>query len=258
MGRGTLRLQRHGDVVEKKLFSPSTLGGAGRVDRACTPSRTGLLPRVSYPIICALEVLAAEESFGQLDGAAIERLREVNREYQAAFEKQDIAAGISRNHRFHDLLSAGSSNQRLRSMLDELRSKVESLEIWAFSHINEWADSIAQHEEILAAIEAGNLGLAMEVLKKNRLATYRDYQENDIPVAKVQVSAAWRCDNSDGVSARANLAQYAETVYLHQTAPRELGEPDIVRPPRPVGVLEEIFGQSATGPLRLRGDDGRK
>lgn len=147
-------------------------------------SVTGLVE--FYPIICALEVLSAEESFGQLDAAAIERLREVNREYKEAFAKQDIGAGISRNHRFHDLLSAGSSNQRLRSMLDELRSKVESLEIWAFSHINEWAESIEEHEALLAAIERGDFELAIEVLKKNRLTTYRDYQENRWPYASLR------------------------------------------------------------------------
>lgn len=142
-----------------------------------------------YPIICALEVLAAEESFDRLDAEAIKELRAVNREYQEAFQSQDIAAGISNNHRFHDLLSAGSSNQRLRTMLEKLRSKVESLEIWAFSHIAEWAESIDQHEEILAAIEAGKFVLAIEVLKKNRLTTYRDYQDNRWPHAVLRPEA---------------------------------------------------------------------
>jgi len=142
-----------------------------------------------YPIICALEVLAAEESFAQLDADTLEQLRKTNREYREAYARQDIAVGISTNHHFHDLLCTGSSNQRLRSMLNELRSKVGSLEIWAFSHINEWAESIEQHEELLAAIESKDFAAAIAVLKKNRLTTYRDYQENRWPNVKLRPDA---------------------------------------------------------------------
>ncbi len=139
-----------------------------------------------YPIMCALEVLAAEESFPRLDADALEELREVNRSYRAAFAEQDIKAGIAVNHEFHHLLSAGSSNDRLLRMLDELRSKVKSLEIWAFSHISEWTESIEQHDQILDAIEAGSIERAIEVLKENRSKTYHDYQTNSWPYARMR------------------------------------------------------------------------
>lgn len=142
-----------------------------------------------YPIICALEALAAEESFAALDAAGIAELRATNSKYREAFEAEDIAAGISLNHRFHHQLSAGSSNRRLRGMLDELRSKVESLEIWAFSHLSEWAESIDEHEELLAAIEKKDFELAIEVLRKNRLTTYRDYHANRWPFASLRPEA---------------------------------------------------------------------
>ncbi|HJO04676.1 MAG TPA: GntR family transcriptional regulator [Acidobacteriota bacterium] len=140
----------------------------------------------SYPIMCALEILAAEESFSRLDAAALEELREVNRSYRDAFDQQAIGAGIAVNHEFHHLLSAGSKNDRLLRMLDELRSKVKSLEVWAFSHINEWTESIDQHEQILDAIEAGRFEHAIEVLKENRSKTYHEYQTNSWPYAKMR------------------------------------------------------------------------
>lgn len=139
-----------------------------------------------YPIICALETLAAAESFESMGASQIAELRATNSEYRAAFEATDIARGISLNHKFHHQLSSGSSNRRLRSMLDELRSKVESLEIWAFSHLNEWAESIDEHEAVLDAIENKDLDLAMEVLRKNRLTTYRECHENRWPLASLR------------------------------------------------------------------------
>jgi sugar phosphate isomerase/epimerase len=43
----------------------------------------------------------------------------------------------------------------------------------------------------------------------------------DIPIAKVHISAALRCDNSDGVTARNRLAPFDEPVYMHQTRVRQ-------------------------------------
>ena len=141
-----------------------------------------------YPIICALEELAARESFPQLDAQALDELRLVNQSYRKAFVNEDISAGIAVNHSFHHLLSAGSRNQRLLTMLDELRSKVKSLEIWAFSHINEWTESIEQHGQILDAIEAGEFDHAVEVLNRNRSTTYHEYQTSSWPYANLSVA----------------------------------------------------------------------
>lgn len=136
-----------------------------------------------YPIICALEELAAQESFPLLDADAINELRELNRSYGEAFAKQDIGAGIAINHQFHHLLSARSTNGRLLRMLDELRAKVKSLEIWAFSHISGWPESIQEHDQILDAIDAKKYDRAIEVLMKNRSTTYQEYQNNSWPYA---------------------------------------------------------------------------
>ena len=128
-----------------------------------------------YPIITALEVLAAREAFKLLDEGAIEELRQVNKGYEKAYEANDVYAGIERNHDFHDLLSKRSGNKRLARMLGELRSKVRSLEIWAFSDIGHWPTSIEEHETILRAIELKDYDEALEILERNRLTTYREF-----------------------------------------------------------------------------------
>jgi len=132
-----------------------------------------------YPIITALEVLATREAFELLDEEALEELRQVNKGYEEAYRTNDVYAGIERNHEFHDLLSRRSGNQRLCRMLGELRSKVRSLEIWAFSDIGHWPTSIEEHETILRAIELGNYDEALEILQRNRLTTYCEFIRKD-------------------------------------------------------------------------------
>jgi DNA-binding GntR family transcriptional regulator len=130
-----------------------------------------------YPILASLEVLAGRHSFPKLDSEEIAELREINAHYEEACQRQDVRAGIELNNRFHHLLSAGSNNQRLCNMLDELRSEVTRLEMWAFFNTPQWDASKSEHDQILDAVERGDWKEALRVLELNRLTTYKDFNE---------------------------------------------------------------------------------
>lgn len=130
-----------------------------------------------YPIIGALELLAARLSFPGIDNDALARIRAVNRDYEAAKREKDIGAGIELNNQFHHLLSEKCGNRRLCELLDELRLEVKRLEVWAFSDMSEWEASIAEHDEILQAIEGKDFERGLAVLEKKRLTTYNDFVE---------------------------------------------------------------------------------
>ena len=86
--------------------------------------------------------------------------------------ERDVASGIELNDNFHHMLSGGSDNRRLCELLDSLRSEVKRLEIWAFSDVSEWGQSIKEHQAILDAIESREFEDALEILNKNRLNSY--------------------------------------------------------------------------------------
>jgi len=130
-----------------------------------------------YPIMTSLEVLGTREACDLLDAEAIVELRQINAAYEKAFHENDVYAGIDNNHEFHSKLSAGSGNKRLCRMLEDLRSRVRSLEIWAFSDIGHWQKSIQEHEEILQAIERKDIEKALKILENNRLTTYREFSK---------------------------------------------------------------------------------
>ena len=50
-----------------------------------------------YPILAALEVLAAKEGFKQIDEADIEALRSINGSYRAAYARHDTKKGVEEN-----------------------------------------------------------------------------------------------------------------------------------------------------------------
>lgn len=130
-----------------------------------------------YPIIGALELLAARLAFPRIDPETVAELRAVNRDYEGAKSRKDIAAGIELNNQFHHLLSEKCGNRRLCELLDELRAKVKRLEIWAFSDVAEWDASITEHYQILGAIESTDYESGLAVLERNRLTTYNDFVE---------------------------------------------------------------------------------
>ncbi len=130
-----------------------------------------------YPILATLEVLAGQDSLPRLDAATLAELRALNREYADAAENGDFTAGIELNDRFHHVLSRESRNSRLETMLDGLRETVRRLETWTFAtHPRDWTQSVREHDEILDAVEAGNVEQALETLRANRLMTYRQFR----------------------------------------------------------------------------------
>ena len=139
-----------------------------------------------YPIMTVLEVLGTREAFVRLDKGAIAELRKINGVYAQAFSDKDVYAGIENNHTFHEKLSARSGNKLLCRMLEDLRSRVRSLEIWAFSDIDHWQKSIEEHEEILLALENGKLDAAMTILETNRLSTYREFISQSVTTEEVE------------------------------------------------------------------------
>lgn len=120
-----------------------------------------------YPIVTALEVLAGRLAFPRLTGPDLEQLRELNRELKAAGARSDAKSEVELNNAFHHVLSARSGNQKLSDLLDHLRSQVSLLDLWYFSVPEHTSASVREHDEIIRALEAGELEQALEALERN-------------------------------------------------------------------------------------------
>lgn len=125
-----------------------------------------------YPIVSALELLAGELALPKLKQEDLAELRQINAAIGEAMQRKDVRASIERNNRFHALICERGGNRRLSEFLADLHSQVTRLEIWYYSSRDHTERSIREHDELIAAAEAGNHARALEVLKKNMLLTY--------------------------------------------------------------------------------------
>jgi DNA-binding GntR family transcriptional regulator len=130
-----------------------------------------------YPIVCALELLAAELAFPHLSPADIAELRDINCRTIEALDQKQWDASIELNDSFHHALSQRSGNEPLCELLDGLRGKVIRLERWSASNAELTSQALRQHDRILDAIESGDHQQALAMLKINRMQTYTAFNE---------------------------------------------------------------------------------
>jgi len=128
-----------------------------------------------YPILAALEVLAAAEGFKEMGKERLDALRSINESYRAAYALQDPKKGVRLNNQFHNLLTVDCPNRKLSQMIRGLQAEVFRLECWALVNIHCWDVSISEHEELLNAIESSDYNEALKILEKNRSMTVDDF-----------------------------------------------------------------------------------
>lgn len=124
-----------------------------------------------YPVVAALEGLAAQTALPQLQRKEIDSLRQLNRNMLDAIANHDAVGTIRANEAFHRQLVARAGNRRLDKLLDDLRAQLSSLEIWSATKPELATEAIQQHRAILQAVERRDYRTAMTVLRANRMQT---------------------------------------------------------------------------------------
>jgi len=130
-----------------------------------------------YPVMQALEVLAAELACPRLTAGELDRLEEINSGFANAIAANDVSTAVELNDRFHHSLSELSGNPVLCGLLDDLRGQVHRLEVldytWVLLDTNPEAPFpkdqwVTQHAAIIAALRRGEFDRARELLRANR------------------------------------------------------------------------------------------
>lgn len=131
-----------------------------------------------YPILSALELLAGRLAFPSLDAEDIAELRGINIELATTAGGDDVARRIDLNNAFHGMIADRSGNPRLIEMLDDLRQQVSRLELWYYSQGSRTDESVAQHEEMLSALEVGDFERALGLFERNMTLTLERFSED--------------------------------------------------------------------------------
>lgn len=124
-----------------------------------------------YPIVSALELLAARLAFPRVDGADLDELRSINAELKEAIAAEEIERAIDLDNRFHALIAERSGNRRLLDLIDELKSQIWRLETWYYSSRENAEKSVREHTTLIKALETGKLDLALAIVERNLAGT---------------------------------------------------------------------------------------
>lgn len=130
-----------------------------------------------YPIVSALELLAGRMALSNLTATDVERLKELNRDLSRCQEEGEVRRCIEVNNEFHQVICERSGSRRLCDLLNDLRSQLGRLEVWYYSQPECAAESVAEHDDLIRAIETGDHERALSLLEHNMSLTWRRLQE---------------------------------------------------------------------------------
>jgi DNA-binding GntR family transcriptional regulator len=138
--------------------------------------------RELYPAVAILETLALRQA-PPFDASTLAALRAANADLRAAVG--DPPAAIAADYDFHDHLTRGCGNQGLLAVLGSIKRALVPFERAYMLDGERVERSAAQHDEIIAALEAGDHNRASDLVRENFTSSLPDltsqFEEDTTP-----------------------------------------------------------------------------
>lgn len=107
-----------------------------------------------FPVLMTLEGLAGRMACTQMSDAAIAEVARLQRRMEDEYARGDLSAYFKSNQAIHDAILEGSGNEVLIATHRSLAGRVRRARFMANMSASRWARAIAEHQEILAALQA--------------------------------------------------------------------------------------------------------
>ncbi len=131
----------------------------------------------TFPVMGALEALAGELAARNAREDEIARLRDLHEEIVTHYKASDLKAYFAANQRFHEGLLGAAHNATLSQHYHQLAGRVRRARYQANLSARRWAQSVSEHETIIAALEARDGDLLSKTLRAHidhKFETVRD------------------------------------------------------------------------------------
>ena len=126
--------------------------------------------RERFLIMASLEALCIREAHGRIAPVTLQRLREVQAEIVAARRSGDTGRAVNADGRFHRLLWEISGLRQVLTILQNVWDRGEYYRVIMHARRGGFAaESIAEHQDILSALEAGDTARAARAVERHRL-----------------------------------------------------------------------------------------
>ena len=125
----------------------------------------------------ALEELAVKDACEHITDEQLQDLKKAANEFKRSLEGTDLVACAEADIHFHEIIYAATNNKRLVQMLNNLREQMYRYRIEYLKKKECHPQLVAEHEEVIDAIESGEREKAMRITSQhidNQVETVAD------------------------------------------------------------------------------------
>ena len=125
----------------------------------------------TYRMLAEIHATAVDFAFDKLDAEAVKELKNANDRFATAYNNHDLSGCRAYDKEFHDIIIGLAGNDFLTSFAETLSSHASRVENIYFSKVADMNELIHEHNEIIEAIEAGDVERAKQCMRDNWLHT---------------------------------------------------------------------------------------
>ena len=134
--------------------------------------------RERFILMAALELLCLRESVGKITPELRARLRALQTEMLAARSQADAVRAVQADGRFHHLLWEAAGLPQVMHILENLWDRGEYYRLIMHARRGGFAaESLAEHDRIIDALDADNLDDAAKAIEQHRLLAMKRLEE---------------------------------------------------------------------------------
>jgi DNA-binding GntR family transcriptional regulator len=144
-----------------------------------------------FPIMAALEAVAGEQACRNATDAQVAQLRQLHNTMVSHYEAGEESAYLRHNRLVHEAIVEMTGNATLAGMYQQILTRIHCVRFTIGKTGEQWSKAIAEHEQIVAALERRDGKLLAELLKAHVLdTTVRITQDyiNRLPAADRDVA----------------------------------------------------------------------
>ena len=131
-----------------------------------------------FPVMGALEALSGELACEKISDAEIADIARSHREMIAHYKARRLPEYFAANEAIHSAILKAARNETLSAQHRMLSARVRRARYLANMTRERWDRAVAEHEEILAALQArdgGKLGMILKQHLRNKLETVSEW-----------------------------------------------------------------------------------
>ncbi len=125
----------------------------------------------------ALETLSVELACDNITGKQLKELKAAAKKFQDVQASKDVTKIAEADEAFHDIINLATGNQRLISMLSNLREQMYRYRVEYLKNEDTYGQLVEEHERLMKAIADKDKELASEILCRhieNQVAAISD------------------------------------------------------------------------------------